>query len=61
VVVCIGETVVLPFDTTAPTPLLMETEVAPVVVQLNVDCWPGAMVNGLASKRIICGGPCMPT
>ncbi len=40
VVVCVGDTVVLPFGVTAPTPLI-ETWVAPVVVQLSVDCWPG--------------------
>src|ERR1035437_6408984 len=36
VVVCAGDTVVLPFRVTAPTPL-METVVAPEVVQLRVD------------------------
>ena len=33
----IGDTVVLPLRVTAPTPLI-ETCVAPVVVQLSVDC-----------------------
>ena len=36
-VVCAGDTVVLPFRVTEPTPLI-ETCVAPVVVQLSVDC-----------------------
>jgi len=51
VVVC-GETVVLPLGVTAPTPLI-ETVVAPVVVQLRVDLPPGWMLVGLASKRMI--------
>jgi len=33
----------------------METVAAPLVVQLSVDCWPGEMLRGLASKRTICG------
>jgi len=37
VVVCAGDTVVLPLRVTAPTPL-METVLAPEVVQLRVDC-----------------------
>src|SRR5690242_12371344 len=35
----------------------MLTVVAPVVVQLKVEEPPGAMVSGLASKRMICGLP----
>ena len=54
--VCVGDTVVLPLTGTVPTPL-MDTVLAPVVVQLRVDEPPGAMLSGLVSKRMICGLP----
>jgi hypothetical protein len=56
-VVVAGETVVLPFAPTVPTVGEMETELAPVVLQLKVDCPPAAMVLGLAAKRTICAAP----
>src|SRR5947209_7852563 len=56
VVVVVGDTVVLPLAATWPTPLMLTVE-APVVVQLRVACWPGLMLTGLASKRMICGLP----
>jgi hypothetical protein len=40
VVVVAGETVVLPFSGCVPSPEI-ETELAPLVVQLNVEDWPG--------------------
>jgi len=54
--VVVGDTVVLPFGCTVPTPLMLTVE-APVVVQLSVDCWPDWMVTGFASNRMICGLP----
>ena len=56
VVVADGDTVVLPFKVTGPTPLML-TVVAPLVVQLKVDWPPCAMVSGLASNLRICGVP----
>ena len=52
VVVCAGDTMVLPFGVTEPTPLI-ETVVAPMIVQLSVVSSPGLMLSGLASKRTI--------
>src|ERR1039458_1810463 len=51
VVVVAGVTVVEPVAATLPTPLSMETLVAPCTNQVNVELWPAEMVLGLASKR----------
>ena len=59
-VVCAGDTVVLPFSSHRADAADATPCVAPVVVQLKVDCWPGAMLSGLASKRMICGLPAPP-
>src|SRR5271157_5735446 len=42
VVVVVGCTVVLPFTGRVPETPLIDMAVAPVVVQLKVDCCPGA-------------------
>ena len=55
-VVVVGLTVVLPLIGTVPTPLI-ETVLAPVVVQLSVDCCPGWTLTGLAPKLRTCGLP----
>ena len=36
---------------TLPTPLLIETLVAPCTTQVNCELWPAAMLLGVASKR----------
>src|ERR1019366_3249539 len=53
VVVAAGVTVVGPGAATLPTPLSMETLVAPCTNQVSVELWPPVMVLGLASKRTI--------
>src|ERR1035441_2546473 len=53
VVVVAGVTVVEPVAATLPTPLSMETLVAPCTNQVNVELWPALIVLGLASKRTI--------
>ena len=53
VVVAAGETGVLPLAATVPIPGEIETVVALLVLQLNVDCPPVAMLLGLAAKRTI--------
>ncbi len=45
-----GLTVTLPSTATAPTPLSIETPVAPVVVQLNVADPPAVIEVGEAAK-----------
>ena len=46
----------LPSTATAPTPLSIETSVAPVVVQLKVVVWPAVIVAGLAARLSTVGG-----
>jgi hypothetical protein len=55
VVVADGETEVEPELATRPTPLLIDTDVAPVVDQLSVDDCPGATDAGSA-VRLAVGG-----
>jgi hypothetical protein len=55
VVVAVGETFWLPLTATLPTPLLMLTVAAPVVVQDSREDWPALMVVGEAAKRMIAG------
>jgi hypothetical protein len=55
VVVADGETLVLPFADTVPTPLLIVTVEAPVVVQDKSEVPPLLMLVGDAAKRTIAG------
>ena len=43
----------LPLAATLPMPGEIETVLAPVVLQLKVDCAPAAILLGLAAKRTI--------
>ena len=45
----------VPVANTLPTPPLMETEVAPVTFQLNVELPPALTLAGLAVKELITG------
>jgi hypothetical protein len=56
VVVVGGITVLVPLKATAPTPLLMLTDLAPVTVQLNAARLPAVKASGLASNVEIMGG-----
>ena len=53
VVVAAGLTVLEPVSPTVPMPLSIETLVAPCTSQVRVELWPGKMLFGVASKRII--------
>src|ERR1017187_10579061 len=53
VVVADGVTVVEPVAATLPTPLLMETLLAPCTTQVNCELWPAVILLGAASKRTI--------
>src|ERR1022692_3633017 len=55
VVVVDGETLLLPFTGTVPTPLLMVTVLAPVVVQDRSEDWPWLILVGADAKRMIAG------
>jgi len=55
VVVVDGETLTLPFRETEPTPLLIVTVVAPVVVQDSSEDPPLLMLVGEAANRMIAG------
>jgi hypothetical protein len=55
VVVADGVTLTLPLVATLPTPLLMLTVEAPVVVQDSSDDCPLMMLVGEAANRIIAG------
>ena len=55
VVVAVGETLWLPFTGTVPTPLLIVTVEAPVVVQDSNEEPPLLMLVGDAAKRMILG------
>src|ERR1017187_4862960 len=61
VVVTAGVTVVEPVSATLPTPLLIETLVAPCTNQVNVELWPAEILVGLASKRTTCAAVGVPT
>jgi hypothetical protein len=56
VVVEAGEREVLPEAATAPIPGAMETDAAPLVLQLSVELPPELMLDGLAVKLFITGG-----
>src|ERR1035441_1447996 len=60
VVVVAGGTGVGPAGGTLPTPLLMETLVAPCTNQVKVELWPALIVLGLASKRTIVAVAALP-
>ena len=51
----VGETTLLVVPVTAPTPLSMEREVAPVTVQASVELAPEAIEVGVAVKEVITG------
>jgi hypothetical protein len=51
-----GETALLPLSATAPTDGAILTELAFEVDHDNVDCWPAAMLDGLAVNDEITGG-----
>ena len=55
VVVAAGETFTLPFADTLPTPLLIVTVAAPVVVQDSSEEAPLLMFVGEAAKRMMAG------
>jgi hypothetical protein len=55
VVVAVGETLWLPFTGTVPTPLLIVTEEAPVVVQDSSEDPPLLMLVGEAANRMMAG------
>src|SRR4051812_40536721 len=40
---------------TSPTPLFIETEVAPETLQESVTCCPAVTVSGVAEKELIVG------
>lgn len=50
VVVTEGEATLEPFNATVPIPWLMDTELALLVVQVNVELWPWRMESGEAAK-----------
>ena len=54
-VVVVGETTLLVVPVTSPTPLSMESEVAPVTVQESVELPPVPIVVGLAVKEVMTG------
>src|ERR1017187_3108087 len=54
VVVVAGVTVVEPVRATLPTPLLIETLVAPWTNQVNWELCPAVILLGVASKRTTC-------
>ena len=55
VVVVAGETLSVPFNATAPTPLLIITEVAFSTVHASVADCPLVMLAGVAENRMIRG------
>ena len=57
VVVCVGETDVLPLNARAPLTPVMVTVVAPSVVQDNMEDSPDMILVGTASYRMILGSP----
>ncbi len=54
-IVAAGETLLLPVAATVPTPPLMDTEVAPLTVQLSVELPPALILAGLAVKELMTG------
>ena len=57
VVVCVGETDVLPLNARVPLTPVMVTVAAPSVVQDNMEDSPDMMLVGTASNRMILGSP----
>ena len=51
--VAAGVTVVEPVAATLPTPLLIDTLLAPCTTQFRVEVWPAEMLFGVASNRTI--------
>lgn len=60
VVVCSAPVDTLPFNPSAPRPLMV-TDVALAVVQLKVDEPPAVMESGLPLNMRICGGAAVDT
>ncbi len=59
--VAVGETLTEPFTGCVPTPLLMETEVAFVVVHERVELCPDVMEIGFAEKLTVGAAVPVPT
>jgi hypothetical protein len=57
VVVCVGETDVLPLNARVPLTPVMVTVAAPSVVQDNIEDSPERMLVGTAAYRMILGSP----
>ena len=57
VVVCVGETDVLPLNASVPLTPVMVTVAAPSVVHDNIEDSPDMILVGTASYRMILGSP----
>ena len=56
-VVVLGDTDLLPAEATAPIPLSIIIDVAPLMLQLKVAAFPAFIRGGLALKETITGAP----